>query len=329
MQQNDNEQVKIEWWKAPEGATHYSKDYDAFYKLVDDNFMLFSLMFCEWRPTDYKFGQKMDSADIEFAKNLIERPKEETPDPIENFIFDWSIAPDKATHFCKDNSNWYEILPDYELVFYYCENGEWRRSIHNINDETFLESLIPRPQETNTAPYIDWSKAPEGTTHIIVNSDWKISADGLPGCASQWEMHKDNECYEYCAENKEWQFFAYADNITKEGMSWRIAKPAIAKPLAAIPIDESLQFKTFEATVDQVSFAIDAQPQHDPVNNPQHYTSHPSGISCIQVVEHMNFCIGNAIKYLWRADLKNDAIEDLKKARWYIDREISRREKAE
>jgi hypothetical protein len=39
----------------------------------------------------------------------------------------------------------------------------------------------------------------------------------------------------------------------------------------------------------------------------------------------MGFNLGNAIKYIWRADLKNDAIEDLKKARWYISREIDRR----
>ena len=63
----------------------------------------------------------------------------------------------------------------------------------------------------------------------------------------------------------------------------------------------------------------------DPVNHPKHYTAHPSGIECIAITEHMNFCIGNAVKYLWRADLKNDAIEDLEKARWYIEREISRR----
>ncbi len=67
---------------------------------------------------------------------------------------------------------------------------------------------------------------------------------------------------------------------------------------------------------------------HDAVNHPRHYTSHPSQVECIQVTEHMSFCVGNAVKYLWRADLKNDAIEDLKKARWYIDREIERRTEA-
>lgn len=64
----------------------------------------------------------------------------------------------------------------------------------------------------------------------------------------------------------------------------------------------------------------------DPVDHPRHYTSHPSGIECIQVVEHMGFNIGNAIKYLWRADEKDAPLVDLKKARWYVDREIQKRE---
>lgn len=64
---------------------------------------------------------------------------------------------------------------------------------------------------------------------------------------------------------------------------------------------------------------------NDTVNHPTHYTSHPSGIECIQVTEHMGFNLGNAVKYIWRADLKADAVEDLQKARWYIDRELKRR----
>jgi len=65
--------------------------------------------------------------------------------------------------------------------------------------------------------------------------------------------------------------------------------------------------------------------EHDPVNHPKHYTGHPSGIECIQIAEHMGFCLGNAMKYIWRADLKNDAIEDLEKAKWYLEREIMTR----
>lgn len=61
--------------------------------------------------------------------------------------------------------------------------------------------------------------------------------------------------------------------------------------------------------------------------DPPHYQAHPSGVECIQITEHMNFCLGNAIKYIWRAGLKNNAIEDLEKAGWYIDREIARIER--
>ncbi len=67
--------------------------------------------------------------------------------------------------------------------------------------------------------------------------------------------------------------------------------------------------------------------RRDMVNHPPHYTNHPSGVECITVTEHMNFNNGNAIKYIWRADEKGNAIEDLEKARWYIEREIQRRKK--
>ncbi len=65
----------------------------------------------------------------------------------------------------------------------------------------------------------------------------------------------------------------------------------------------------------------------DAVNHPEHYNAHASGVECIDVVEHMNFNLGNAIKYLWRADEKGNAIEDLQKAAWYVQREIQRRTK--
>lgn len=73
--------------------------------------------------------------------------------------------------------------------------------------------------------------------------------------------------------------------------------------------------------------AVSAPQRRDAVNHPRHYTEHPSGVECIDIAEHYGFCIGNAIKYLWRAGLKGDAIEDLRKAAWYLNREIERREK--
>jgi Protein of unknwon function (DUF3310) len=89
------------------------------------------------------------------------------------------------------------------------------------------------------------------------------------------------------------------------------------------------------ATAEELNCAVAGKPLPpltgsgavDPVNHPPHYTQHPSGVECIQVTECMNFCLGNAVKYIWRADLKNDAIEDLEKARWYVSREIERRKR--
>jgi hypothetical protein len=67
----------------------------------------------------------------------------------------------------------------------------------------------------------------------------------------------------------------------------------------------------------------------DAVNHPPHYNAHPSGVECITVTEHMNFNVGNAVKYLWRAGLKSpEAIIDLEKARWYVEREIARLKKS-
>lgn len=66
----------------------------------------------------------------------------------------------------------------------------------------------------------------------------------------------------------------------------------------------------------------------DPVSHPPHYRQHPSGVECIQITEHMNFNLGNVVKYLWRNGLKeSQPLEDLRKARWYLDREIQRLEK--
>lgn len=73
------------------------------------------------------------------------------------------------------------------------------------------------------------------------------------------------------------------------------------------------------------------------VEHPKHYNCDPSGIECIEIIRHRNFNIGSAMKYLWRHGLKKEegmadkdkAIEDLKKAIFYIEDEINRIEKYE
>ena len=62
----------------------------------------------------------------------------------------------------------------------------------------------------------------------------------------------------------------------------------------------------------------------DPIN-PNHFKDHPSGVECITITEHMNFCLGNAMKYIWRAGRKPGAskYQDLAKAKWYVEREMA------
>ena len=67
--------------------------------------------------------------------------------------------------------------------------------------------------------------------------------------------------------------------------------------------------------------------QDDPVNHPAHYTY--GTIETIDYIDdkEFNFNLGNVIKYVTRAGHKNDALEDLRKASWYLNREIQVRER--
>ena len=58
--------------------------------------------------------------------------------------------------------------------------------------------------------------------------------------------------------------------------------------------------------------------EHDPVNAPRHYRSHPSGIECIEVTRRLSFDVGNAVKYVWRRADKGTAVQDVEKALFYL-----------
>jgi hypothetical protein len=66
--------------------------------------------------------------------------------------------------------------------------------------------------------------------------------------------------------------------------------------------------------------------KYETVNHPTHYNKHPSGVECIDIIRHMQFNCGAAIKHIWRAGLKpnTNTAEDLKKAIWYLQNEIER-----
>lgn len=117
---------------------------------------------------------------------------------------------------------------------------------------------------------------------------------------------------------------------------WKaVEKVAESRP-GEDPVAAELRRHMEEHRADSRRILEDGRPRPalaaDPVEHPPHYTSSPAGcsqcghpIECIDVVEHMGFCLGNAVKYIWRCDLKRDAIEDLRKSIWYIQREIERR----
>jgi hypothetical protein len=87
-------------------------------------------------------------------------------------------------------------------------------------------------------------------------------------------------------------------------------------------------FLTGDAFIDALLEAeprLRTPPPSDPVRHPKHYTSHPSGIEAIEITKFMNFCLGNAVKYILRADYKGDPITDLRKAQEYLQIEIDRR----
>jgi hypothetical protein len=117
---------------------------------------------------------------------------------------------------------------------------------------------------------------------------------------------RDNDYYDCTAED--WQWKSDGTGHCGDILFWRLSEK-----VANIFVEE-----LSEATLQIVD-------KIDNVNNPSHYTSHPSGIECIDVTRHMSFNLGNATKYIWRCDLKKDAIEDLQKAIFYLNDEIELR----
>lgn len=70
----------------------------------------------------------------------------------------------------------------------------------------------------------------------------------------------------------------------------------------------------------------DPREQRDTINHPAHYTH--GAVEVIDAIEawKLGYHLGNVVKYIARADHKANRLEDLKKARWYLDREIARME---
>lgn len=146
---------------------------------------------------------------------------------------------------------------------------------------------------------IDFSKAPEGATHYLCTQDTTLWYAAVDGVLEIW----DEAGGEWCLSCREY------------GGEW-------CKSLTALP--------TFEPFV-----SVEDAPHtgdHDPVNRPAHYAS-GGGVECIEAIKasmsresFLGYLKGNVQKYLWRYEKKVNPVEDLKKARWYLDRLIAEQE---
>jgi hypothetical protein len=112
----------------------------------------------------------------------------------------------------------------------------------------------------------------------------------------------------------------------------KVAKKAKPKweQLGLFSSDKSLGQLAYEAGVARAKLRMEGdrqiemfEPKPDPVNNPAHYTV--GGIETIDFIEakKLGYNLGNVIKYLTRADHKGNKLEDLRKAQWYLTREIN------
>jgi hypothetical protein len=76
--------------------------------------------------------------------------------------------------------------------------------------------------------------------------------------------------------------------------------------------------------VDRAEHGLVRDPDLSGVDHPAHYGGRDNPYEAIKVIEAwgLGFCLGNALKYIARAGKKGDALEDLRKARWYLQHEI-------
>lgn len=102
---------------------------------------------------------------------------------------------------------------------------------------------------------------------------------------------------------------------------------SVAKTLGPNPVvqpfDEPPQWETLLVGTSSKSIIEMIEPKGDPVNHPPHYKA--GGIETIDFIEakKLNYNLGNVVKYLTRADLKGNRKQDLEKALWYLNRELS------
>jgi hypothetical protein len=145
---------------------------------------------------------------------------------------------------------------------------------------------------------------------------------GRPGEVADVRFVPDDVVARLVSHANHWPAFA---GLVAEELRALNEVHRMAKEIARVPsmFDDPAVRELLSEHVMPGLFAEKENPHmSDPVNHPKHYSVHPSGIEAIEICEHFSFTVGNAIKYLWRAGQKGNALEDIKKALWYLERAV-------
>ncbi|WP_228133062.1 DUF3310 domain-containing protein [Alkanindiges illinoisensis] len=315
---------------APEGATHVV-DYDGIekYDYLKDPDTWVAWYGSHWN----KPGLLIDLSDKTIIKLSNIRTRIAELEPKQKY--DWSNVPDVVNWLATDKDGdcaWgFLEEPVIEL-----EDGEWR------------------PVAPYTEIYINGSNG----TVAAYKGDWQESLEQRKfKIGDKVTFIRNIEPFQWGAKEKVYEVVDVADNLptSTDQRVWldtTASSPHLSRnlclataigqlgiedlPVHGEPI--SSEIITNEPVIDGPQTQLDNEAAlfneplteceliADPVNHPSHYTSDPSGIECIQITRHRNFNIGNAIKYLWHAGLKDQSatVQDLQKAIWYINDEIER-----
>lgn len=247
-----------------------------------------------------------------------------------------------ATHKCiYDNIPEYFIASDGALYFY--KNTDWVRTknaklwcdthLKPITKEPVMKEFLNPDQGYKlvccaigeTPIPENWIEVPQGATSY--NQYTKGESD------NEFFIKLVGDTYLFANEDNGYMWEWYGGSLKghefvlwqRETLNDKVASAEVARQeFIGAPFSDLPEFNFGVADVVDV---VDVE--QDNVNQPSHYCSHPSGIECIEITRHHDFTIGNAIKYLWRAGLKDsaDEIQDLEKASWYIQDKINQLKK--
>lgn len=105
-------------------------------------------------------------------------------------------------------------------------------------------------------------------------------------------------------------------------VSWRVDGERIIHTIGIRRADQTIENYGEAEEGKSMPNETSSDQKPDYVNHPPHYATHPSGVECVDIAEHLSFNLGNALKYLWRAKGKGREEEDLQKCLWYLEREV-------